>query len=333
MKLGIDVFSLRYQGWDAFQLLDYAQQQGLDLVHFSDLGPFERLDDGYLAEVKADADRRGLELEAGMLSICPTSAIYKSPDGKDAVQQVTEMLHTAQLLGSPVLRCVLGSSKDRVGELPLGVHMQNTIDTCRAVRSLAMELGIKLAIENHAGDMQAWELRELIERAGPEYVGACIDPGNAIWVHEDPLLTLEMLAPYVVTSHVRDSAVWPHARGASVLWVAMGDGNVGIDHWAETYKQLCPDAPFTLEIITGGAPKVLNYFDADYWIPYRNARANEFARFHELVRKGTPYTGTVVVVAPGDEVPDEYAGARVAQQRYDLERSVAYCRQRLGVGE
>jgi hypothetical protein len=31
MKLGLDIFSLRSQGWDAFQHLEYASQLGLDL--------------------------------------------------------------------------------------------------------------------------------------------------------------------------------------------------------------------------------------------------------------------------------------------------------------
>ena len=29
-----------------------------------------------------------------------------------------------------------------------------------------MEAGVKIAVENHAGDMQAWELVTLIEEAG-----------------------------------------------------------------------------------------------------------------------------------------------------------------------
>ena len=103
-----------------------------------------------------------------------------------------------------------------------------------------MDLGIKIAIENHSGDLQGWELRRLIEEAGPEYVGACIDTGNPLWVHEDPVVTLEHLAPYVATSHIRDSAVWPHPKGAAVQWVAMGDGNVGIRNGPSATRRSAP---------------------------------------------------------------------------------------------
>ena len=330
MKLGVDIFTIRSQRWNAFQVLDYCAGIGLDLVHFSDLNSFESMEEGYLREVKTHADGLGLTLEVGMMSICPTATIFDPAKGT-AVEQTTRMLHVANALGSAVLRCVLGSNADRHTEIPLETHIQGAIETCKAVRGLAIDLGIKLAIENHAGDLQGWELKGLIEQAGPEYVGACIDSGNPVWVGEDPLVTLEHLAPYVATSHVRDSVVWPHPRGAAVQWVAMGDGNVGIEAWVERYQALCPGAPLSLEIITGGPPRVLNYLEDEYWAVYPEARAAELARFERLVRKGLPFTGTMVTVAGGEEVPPEYAAAQAAQQRYDLERSVRYCREVLGI--
>ena len=332
MKLGVDTYSIRSQGWDAFGYLEYSKRIGLDIVHFSDMGPFESLDEGYLRDVKSKADELGLEIEAGMGSICPTSTTFRDENGS-AVEQVSRMLRVAQLLESPSLRCFLGSGADRRTAEPLETHIQSTVDTCQAVRDLAMDLGVKLAIENHAGDLQGSELKELIERAGPEFTGACIDSGNPLWTLEDPMVTLEHLAPYVVTSHIRDTSVWMHPRGAAVQWVAMGDGNVRIKEWTEAFKKHCPDAPFTLEIITGGAPRVMPYLEPDFWGPYENVPAHEFARFEKLVRDGTPFMGTMLTISFGQELPEEYEAALVAQQRVDLERSVRYCHEALGVGE
>ncbi|MGC9346590.1 MAG: sugar phosphate isomerase/epimerase family protein, partial [Anaerolineae bacterium] len=187
--------------------------------------------------------------------------------------------------------------------------------------------------ENHAGDLQGWELRGLIEAAGPEYVGACLDPGNSVWVAEDPLVTFQHVGPYVATSHIRDSAVWSHPRGAACQWVALGDGNVGIEELAERYKVGCQGASFTLEIITGRPPRVLNYMEDAYWTAFPKARAWEFARFERLVRHGQPFTGTMVTVDAAVDVPPEYAEALRAQQLYDVERSVVYAREVLGMGE
>ena len=53
-------------------------------------------------------------------------------------------------------------------------------------------------VENHAGDMHSWELVELIEKAGPEFVGATIDTGNSTWTLEDPVETFRNLADHAV---------------------------------------------------------------------------------------------------------------------------------------
>lgn len=331
MKLGVDIYTLRSQGWNAFEHLEYAAQIGLDLVHFSDLSPFESLDQDYLARVKARADDLCLEIEVGMLSICPTSNIFSGERGT-AVEQLQQMLQIAGILGSHIVRCVLGSNADRLGPIPLAAHMQATVETCRAVRDLAIEMGIKIALENHAGDMQARELKALIEQAGPEYVGACIDAGNPLWVAESPFVTLEHLAPYVVTSHVRDTAVWAHPRGASVQWVAMGDGTVGIDEWTRLFAQKCPGAPFSLEIITGSPPRVLGYLEPEFWQAYPDTPAVEFVEFLKLAQNGQPFAGPMVTAARSGS-PPEYLAALAVQQRIDLERSVRYCRERLGIGE
>src|SRR6476659_5330523 len=72
-RLGLDTYSLRAQNWDAFQQLDYCAARGVKVVHFSEprlVGGFDRT---HLERVRAHADSRGLDIEIGMLSICPTS--------------------------------------------------------------------------------------------------------------------------------------------------------------------------------------------------------------------------------------------------------------------
>lgn len=331
MKLGVDVYSVRSQPWDAFQHLAYGRDLGLDVVHFSEPVFLESLEEDYLRRVKARADELGIEIEAGMGPICPTSSNFHSDQGT-AVEQVRRMLRVARSLGSRTLRVVMGSAADRVGALPLSAHIEATIETCRAVRDDALELGIKIAIENHAGDLQGGELVALIEEAGPEFVGACIDTGNALWAIESPFTTLEHLAPYVVTSHIRDTAVWQHPRGAAVQWLAMGDGTIDFREWTRRFQEKCPNSSFTLEIITGRPPSVLNYLEPEFWDAFPDTPAEEFARFLALVRSGQPYIGPMVAVGSGD-VPAEYEAALIAQQRLDLERSVRYCQQVLGLGE
>jgi hypothetical protein len=233
-------------------------------------------------------------------------------------------------VGATCTRVFIGSFAERTGAVPLDVHTENTLKVLKAVRSQALDAGVKIAIENH-GDYQAWELRELIETAGKDYVAACLDSGNAVTVIEDPLVTLEVLGPYVVTTHIRDSAVFEHPRGAVTQWVALGEGSVDFKQFFDRYRQLCPSAGVQLEILMGGAPRVVPFLERDFWKAFPRARAPEFARFLKLARAGQPFMGSMIVARSG-QGPEAYDAALREQQRVDLDRSLAYARKTLGIG-
>lgn len=318
VKIGIDLFSIRDSGFSPFEFLDYAAKQKANVVHFSEIRFLGNLEDDHLRKVRAYAEKLEIGLEIGMRSICPTSKAFDATQGT-AEEQIERMLHAAKVIGSPIVRAFLGTSNDRVGPISIDGHIDNAIKVLRNVRSRVADSGLKIAIENHAGDMQARELKRLIEGGGTDIVGACLDSGNPLWVLEDPHLTLETLAPYVLTSHVRDTAVWRIPEGAAVQWVRMGDGNIGIDNYVRRYVELCPGKPITLEIIVTGARKFA-YFDPKFWDGYRTVPAWEFSRFTALVDKGTPRP-------PAPPVPKEQQAER---QREDLEASRQWLGQLLG---
>ncbi len=231
----------------------------------------------------------------------------------------------------------MGSSEDRFGSekhpaQPIERLMESTIQVFRPVHGEARDLNVKIALENHAGDMQAQDVRTIIEESGKDFVGACLDSGNPMWVAEDPLVTLEVLAPYVVTSHIRDSAVTEHPRGASAQWVALGDGSIDFHQFMARYRELCPNANVQLEIITGRPARVIPYLEPEFWKPLQKARAPEFARFVALARRGHPFEGFMVVEDGFKDPPMEYRAALREQQRVDLERSFHYAKTVLGIG-
>jgi sugar phosphate isomerase/epimerase len=333
VRLGYDTYSLQHHDWTIFQHLEHADELRLDVVH-SLLDEFESLEDGYLKQVKARADDLGLDLEIGIGSICPTSVRFSADKGS-AVEQLKTALHVASMVGSRVVKCVLGGNEDRYGEIPLEVHIEGVIETCRAARDMAMDLGVKIAVENHAGDLQGRELAALVEEAGPEYVGVCIDSANPMWTIESPFVTLDHLAPYVVTSHVRDVAAWEHPRGAAVQWMVMGEGTIGIDKWAERFKEECKGVSFNLEVVPHRSPRVFPYLDPEsgFWEAYPDTPAAEFAEFLKLVKEGEPYLEPMVSVARRQRPPDEYLPALMWQEAEALKKSVRYCQEVLGVGE
>jgi sugar phosphate isomerase/epimerase len=317
VRLGIDLFSIRSQGWDAFQYLDFCAKWKAQVVHFSEIRFIGSLEPGHLAKVRARAEQHGIELELGMRSICPTSKAFDPAQGT-AEEQLLRMLAAGKAAGSKIIRAFLGTMADRSGGA-IDRHIENTVKVLRGVRSRFIDAGIKVAIENHAGDMQGRELKTLIEAAGKDFVGACLDSGNPVWAIEDPHLTLDTLAPYVLTSHVRDSAVWRTPEGIAVRWTRMGEGNVNITDWATKFAERCPGKALSLEIIVTG-PRTHAIYDPKFWDGYRNTPAWEFSRFLTLAEKGkpSPYTPPSKEQAAARELEDLEESLRWVHQLFHL---------------
>ena len=303
-------------GWKAQRLLEYAAEQKVDAILFSDLDVFDSFKEGYLKDVRNRAGDLGIEVQVGTGGICPTSSKFDDRWGT-AEELLVLTIQVAQALGSGAARCYLGHMKDRVSDGGIGARIEDTVAVCKKVRSRALDAGVKIAVENHAGDMQAWELATLIEAAGPEYVAATIDSGNATWTLEDPLQNLEILGKYAVSSGIRDSMVWEYGDGAKVAWTAMGEGCVDLKRYMERWAELCPEVPVQLEIISGFS-RPFAYLTEKFWEPYQKVRAPEFAKFVALAKKGR-------------EIPGGKSGEK-EYQLAELERSIKYSKEVLGLG-
>jgi sugar phosphate isomerase/epimerase len=327
VKLGFDNFSIRALNWKAPQLIQYAASLKVDLLLLSDLEVYESLEEEYLTKVRDQARAAGLELQAGTSSICPSSKSYNEKKWGPAVDHARLLIRTAKRLGSSVARCYLGSRRDREGDGGIQRHIEEMVRVLKAVQSEAEDAGVKIAVENHAGDMQAWELAGLIEAAGKGFVGATMDPGNAAWTLEDPLVNLEILGPYALTTGIRDTAIWETERGADCMWANMGQGVVDWPAYLKRFRELCPHTPFVLEIISYKWSNELPYLQPDFWSRFPKARASEFARFVALAKRGKRFE-----LPAGRPAGTASPELEQAQQKFDLEESLAYCRQVLGLG-
>ena len=327
LKLGFDNFSIRAYGWKARRLIEYAASLKVDALLLSDLEVYESLEKDYLHKIRVQAKRAGIEVQAGTGSICPTSKSYSKEKWGEAEDHARLLIRTAKRLGSSVARCYLGSRRDREGDGGITPHIDETVKILKAVKREAEDANVKFAIENHAGDMQAWELVGLIEAAGPGHVGATVDAGNATWTLEDPMVNLELLGPYAVTAGIRDTAVWETDTGASCMWANMGQGVVDWPAYVKRFQALCPTAPFVLEIISYKWPAELPYLTPEFWSKFPRARAQEFARFVALAKRGREYQ--IPAGRPTGPVSKEL---EQAQQKFDLEESLRFCRETLGLG-
>ena len=78
IPLGFDNFSIRALGWKAPKLIEYASEQRVDALLFSDLDVYESHDHGYLKEVGQEVKKQNIILHAGTGGICPTSKVSKT---------------------------------------------------------------------------------------------------------------------------------------------------------------------------------------------------------------------------------------------------------------
>ncbi|HEX4810132.1 MAG TPA: TIM barrel protein [Bryobacteraceae bacterium] len=331
IRLGYDSYSVRALKWNALQHLDFAARHQLDAIQFSGLESYESLEPADLEKVKRRAGELGLRIDAGIGCICELSKSW-NPSSGSARLVLEEGLNVAHAVGATVMRCFMGTQKDRYGDKPLDQLMERTVQNFRSVRSKALDLGVTIAIENHK-DMQAEQMKQLIEESGTDFTGANLDVGNPLYLMEHPLTTIETLGPYTVTAHFRDTAVYEVPRGAAAQWTALGDGAVDMKELIAKFDQLCPRSSLHLEIITGRPPEILPYLEPDFWKTFQNMPARDFARFVALAKKGQPFTGHMVIEDYEGQPPaPEFKAALEYQQLHDLERSFEYAKQVLHIG-
>jgi sugar phosphate isomerase/epimerase len=319
LAIGLDHFAVRATGWKATQFIDYAASLKLDTMFISELPVFENFEEAYLKSLKEQAYRAGLKLYVGTGSVCESSNTWKPANGTGA-EHLALTIKVAKALGSPVARCYLGNQKDRGTDGGIEKHIENTIKAIKANQSLAEGEGIKIAIENHAGDMQSHELKALIEAAGKGYVGANIDPGNAVWALEEPMLHLETLGPLTVCSSVRDSMLWEDENGAVVQWTAVGEGLVDFKAYAKRFAELAPGVPLQVETISGFA-RPFAWKQDEFWKIFPNHRDTPmFKAWLDMAKRGKKIDSFKAPDGPGKK------DAEIAYQKGEFERSITWLR-------
>jgi 3-oxoisoapionate decarboxylase len=314
VELGSIDGSVSGNNFTAVQFLDYLASIKLTRAMIS-VPQAVIAEEAALRQIREHADRLGIKLQLAHGTVCPSSRSFNAQNGT-LEEQVSRALKASQIFGASCMRCVLGGDPERP---QIAMHIDNMVKAVRGLRSRIVDSGVKLAWENHGGDVQAREMKAAIEAIGPDVIGVCLDSGNPVWMLEDPHTTLETLIPYTLTCHVRDSAVWKVPEGIAVRWVNMGDGNVDIDGWIKKFIEAKPGMPIIFENLVSGNPRVHKIYDAAFWNNWSKMPASEFSRFLAVAEKGKP-----TPAVPRAE------GKTAGQQKIeDLEKCVRYTRELL----
>ena len=223
-----------------------------------------------------------------------------------------------------MLRVVLGTCEDRLTDGGIARHIEQVVKVCQSQSSRAVDAGVKIAVENHAGDMHSTELAQLVEAAGKDFVGVNLDSGNALWTLEDPIDSLRTLAPYVADDQPSRLRGLGHAQGRGGRVDGHGRGAdrpEGVLHGVP--RAVSRASPVHIETISG-FNREFPFLTPEFWKAWPAMPAPPFRTLPRPGQAGE-------AARQAFKAPDgaDKRAAEQAYQRGEIERSLKYCREAL----
>ena len=139
---------------------------------------------------------------------------------------------------------------------PVEEQLERAAAAFSVIAGVAESAGITLALENHA-DYRSGEIIRLIKMVDSPSIMAKLDTANAFTVIEEPLDAALNMAPYTVTTHIKDAIIRPlYGQWVEMSACGLGEGNVAIKDIVTALAENSPrrDLPLVFEP-SGGAPE------------------------------------------------------------------------------
>ena len=181
---------------------------------------------------------------------------------------------------------------------------------------------LPLGLENHK-DWTAEEMVPLMREFGGDYLGACIDFGNNMSLLDDPVETAELLAPFVINTHIKDMAVEEYGEGFLLAEVPLGEGCVDLQRMVAAVRRVRPKVRFSLDMLTRN-PLVIPCLTEKYWATFPERNGKYLARTLATVRKHKRSAPVPRIDGLSDE-------ERLKVELENVAKSVAYARDVLGL--
>jgi len=309
MGLGPYSFSLSRRSSEALEFLEYAYSLGAGGAQVT----LKSLEPDYLKQVRERAERLSMYIEVN------------APLPKDDTARFEALAHAARKVGALCLHivCLGGRRYEVFSSLEQWKQFASEAKTrLRRALKLAEKYRVPLAVENHK-DWTLEEMVALLREFSSEYLGACVDFGNNIALLDDPNELVEGLAPYALSTHVKDMAVEEYAEGFRLAEVPLGEGFLDLPRLVGCIRRTRPQVKFSLEMITRNPLKV-PCLTEKYWASFAGRSGRYLARTLSLVRTHRPSRGL-----PDVDALDE--AARLKLELDNVVRSLEYARQNLAL--
>jgi sugar phosphate isomerase/epimerase len=310
-KMGIAVTSYLSFGRpkDTLEFLEHANALGAGGIQM----PLTSREPDYIRKLRARAGELGMYFEAiASLPALPANA------GPAAFESTVAAAKQAGALAIRV-NCLPGRRYENFTNLAdWRTAVAQSHENIDAALRIVEKHQVPLAIENHK-DWTADEMAALMKEKASRWLGVCLDTGNNIALLDDPMATVEALAPYALSTHIKDMAVASYPDGFLLSEMPLGEGMLDMRRIVDTIRRARPETRLTLEMITRDPLKVPCLTDA-YWATFPERNGLYLARTLRMVRE-----------RPLPVVSGLAREAQLQLEEENVKKSLTYARERLGL--
>ena len=247
------------------------------------------------------------------------------PRNADEVPRFEQEVKMAKDAGATILRtvCMNGRRYENFHSAEaIREFKKNSVASLHLAEPIVRKHNVKLAVENHK-DWRADELAGLIKDLGSDHVGVTLDFGNSIALLEDPMEVVNTLAPFVLSTHVKDMGVREYEDGFLLSEVPLGEGILDLPKMASICKKYNPNVNFSLEMITRD-PLQIPILTQEYWPAMDVVPAQDVAETLRMVRQKKFKTDLPTVAQLSSD-------ARLAVEEQNILESLAYSKAKMGL--
>lgn len=284
MKVGLDELPLSsLYKLGPLELLDKAVEYGFEGVMCSSR-PLAA-DESYRQQVIEKARQHDLYVELGGAGI---DAALSGKSTQELLAPWKRLFEVASEVGSPVLNTGLGTWpwQGRVMQEPgksVEDQIQGGIATLRELAPMAEDYGVAVTI--HTAFYTAQEHLRIMEEVDSPYVGLCLDTANAFLVLEDPVDFARQVAPYVKSTHLKDSCIYLHEGGMDWLGGSpLGRGLVDLPAIIDILYQANPDCNLSIEDHWGRM--TMPIYDPAFLSSFPNWNGEQLAKLLQHLMQG-----------------------------------------------
>jgi 3-oxoisoapionate decarboxylase len=267
MGIATTSFMIAWKPKDTYEFLEHCHALGAAGIQ----APIN----GDLQKIRARAEKLGMYIEA----------MVELPHNGDTVAFDRE-LQNAKTVGAVAVRSAcLGSRRyetfSSLADWQKFVAQSHS--SLEATLPILDRYKIPLGLENHK-DWTVDEMVALLKKYSSEYLGSCLDFGNNISLLDDPTEVVERLAPYAVSTHVKNMGVEHDSDGFLLSEMPLDKGFVDLPRMVGLVRQARPQTRFSLEMITRDPLHVPCLTDK-YWVTFPDRNGRYLARTLTLVQK------------------------------------------------